>query len=89
MKADGLCFVNFKLIDDEDYKKGEPIGNNEIKIENEWTEGEMICSFYEDNESDAYFGNHKILRKEKRIVDCYCIENGHRIGYIDYIGRKR
>ncbi|MFX1283914.1 MAG: class I SAM-dependent methyltransferase [Promethearchaeota archaeon] len=89
LRTDGLCFINFKSIDDEDYNKGEPMGNNEFKLDNEWTEGEMVCSFYEDNEPDAYFGNFEILRKEKRIVDCFCIENGHRIGYIDYIGRKK
>ncbi|MFW9902771.1 MAG: class I SAM-dependent methyltransferase [Candidatus Thorarchaeota archaeon] len=89
LRTDGLCFINFKSIDDEDYNKGEPMGNNEFKLEHEWTQGKMICSFYEDNEPNAYFNNFKILRKEKRVVDCFCTENGHRIGYIDYISRKK
>lgn len=88
LKVNGLCFVNFKSINDEDYKKGEPAGNNEFKLKSEWSKDDMICSFYEDNEPDSYFKNFKILRKEKRLIDCFCIEEGHRMGYLDYILKK-
>ena len=92
LKADGLCFVNFLSIDDEDYKQGNQIGENEFKQGGfYWTDEEVVKSFFEDNEPDIFFHNFEILRKEKRIVERKCdnCQNIHRQAFIDYIAKKK
>ncbi|WP_347460392.1 hypothetical protein [Clostridium sp. DMHC 10] len=86
LKPGGLCLVNFLSINDEDYGKGEKVGDGEFfRIE----DGEKILhAYYDINEAEEHFKDMKILFKENRILER--IYEGQKIkqGYIDYIVKR-
>ncbi|MHA2365013.1 MAG: class I SAM-dependent methyltransferase [Candidatus Hodarchaeales archaeon] len=94
LKPNGLCFINFLSIDDEDFGIGEKLNEGEYLNEPgyfDWTEEKMIQTFYKDTEPDKYFKNFEVIRKEKRIVERKCNDCNkiHKQAFIDYIAKKQ
>ncbi|UCE65813.1 MAG: class I SAM-dependent methyltransferase [Candidatus Zixiibacteriota bacterium] len=84
LKPHGLCFVNFKSVDDPDDRAFCETGFARRLLNSE------RFSKFEDEEADSYFGDFEILRKEKRLIDKK-LENRDRLkqAFIDYIARKK
>jgi ubiquinone/menaquinone biosynthesis C-methylase UbiE len=84
LKPGGLCFVNFKSVDDPDESTF-----CDTAFARRFLNSERFSKF-EDDEADSYFINFEILRKEKRLIDKK-LEDGDRLkqAYIDYIARKK
>ena len=92
LKVNGLCFVNFLSIDDENYTQGRRIGDDEfVQGDFDWTEKEVVQSFFKDDEPDKFFKNFEILRKEKKIIERKCenCNNIHKQSFIDYLAKKK
>lgn len=86
LKPNGLLFVNFLTTKDCRCGEGITVGNNEFKQK----EGNdyIIHSYFEEQETDKFFNDMKLLYKEERILER--IFEGERIkqGYIDYVVKK-
>lgn len=87
IKPEGLCFVNFLSVDDEDCGVGKVLGRNEF-IQNEDGE-EVIHCYYEDSEAEDNFDGMEIVFKEKRLLERIYEGKIIKQGYIDYILKKR
>lgn len=83
LKPEGLCYVNFKSIDDPDHR---PFCETAPLIRLLRSER---FAMHEDDEADAYFGNFDILRKEKRSIDKAHGKERLRQVVIEYIAKKR
>lgn len=86
LKPHGLCYVNFKSVDDPDKS---PFCETAYARRLLQSEG---FAYHEDNEADAYFTNFQIVRKEKRILDkLHEHDTSQRLRQvmIEYIARKR
>jgi SAM-dependent methyltransferase len=83
LKPNGICFVNFRSVDDPDRR---PFRENGFAAR---LLGSKQFSRYRNKEADVYFRDFEILRKEKRLIEK--LFDGKRIeqAYIDYIARKR
>lgn len=83
LKPGGLCFVNFKSVDDPE--KG---AFCDTAFARRLLNSKKFAKF-EDDEADSYFRSFEILRKEKRLIDKK-LEDGDRLkqAFIDYIARK-
>ncbi|MFX0006486.1 MAG: class I SAM-dependent methyltransferase [Promethearchaeota archaeon] len=89
LKPGGLCFVNFLSIHSEFYGVGKEQNSGEyLQLEGE---GEILHTFFTDEESDGFFDNLEIeiLFKEKRILHKQLEDRVMRDSYIDYIVRKK
>lgn len=86
LKPNGLCFINFLSIDDENYGSGEKIGEGEFLQEEDGEK--VIHTYYDVEEAEKHFKDMKILFKENRVLER--IFEGQKIkqGYIDYIVKK-
>lgn len=83
LKPNGLCFVNFKSMDDPDKRpfcKSAPL-KHLLRSEG--------FSFHEDDEADAYFTYFDIILKQKKFTDK--LYEGQRLKQvlIEYIVRKK
>ena len=84
LKSDGLCYVNFLSVDDEE--TWEPFCKTGPNFE--LFKSERFAHF-EDNEADVYFEPYVILRKEKRLQDKLWKGKHRRRAEIEYIARKK
>ena len=84
LKNDGLCYVNFLSVDDEE--TWEPFCKTNSTYD--LLKSERFAHF-EDNEADVYFESYEILRKEKRIQDKLWQGKLRRRAEIEYIARKK
>lgn len=82
----GLCFINFLSHDNDEYGKGEEVGDGEF-LQDEGDE-KIIHSYHTETETDKLFDDMEIVFKENRVL--HRIFEGEMIkqGYIDYIARK-
>lgn len=82
----GLCFINFLTHQNDEYGKGEEVGEGEF-LQDEGDE-RIIHSYHTEAETDKLFDDMKILFKEDRVL--HRIFEGEMIkqGYIDYIAQK-
>ena len=84
LKGDGLCYVNFLSVDDEE--TWEPFCKTGPAVD--LLKSERFAHF-EDNEADVYFESYDILRKEKRLQNKLW-EGKLRIrADVEYIARKK
>ncbi len=67
LRRDGLLFVNFASTQHSGFGVGREVEAGEF-IQN-GKHGEVLISYYEDNEPDPLFRGFEILSKEKRIVE--------------------
>ncbi len=65
-KVDGLIYINFLSVDDEQYGKGKNIGNHQFV--NKGYSSSNIHSFYSDSEADTIFKDCTIIYKEKKMI---------------------
>jgi ubiquinone/menaquinone biosynthesis C-methylase UbiE len=84
LKKDGLCYVNFLSVDDEETwepfcKTGPAV--NLLKSER--------FAHFEDEEPDVYFEPYELQRKEKRVADKLWMGKLRRRAEIEYIARKK
>ena len=84
LKGDGLCYVNFLSVDDEE--TWEPFCKT--KPDYERLKSERFAHF-EDNEADVFFEPYDILRKEKRVQNKLWEGKLRRRAEIEYIARKK
>jgi SAM-dependent methyltransferase len=84
LKSDGLCYVNFLSVDDEE--TWEPFCKTGPAVD--LLKSESFAHF-EDNEADVYFESYGILRKEKRVQDKLWEGKLRRRAEIEYIARKK
>jgi len=83
LKPDGLCYVNFKSVDDPDRRPFRKTGFARRLLRSK------RFSYHRDDEADKYFSNFQILRKEKRLIEKMYKDERIKQAYIDYIARKR
>ena len=84
LKGDGLCYVNFLSVDDEE--TWEPFceeGSAYKRLKSE------RFAHFEDNEADVFFEPYDIMRKEKRVQDKLWEGKLRRRAEIEYIARKK
>lgn len=86
LKPGGLLFANFLSVDDFLYGEGEQIGESEFLQEE--SGGDVIHTFFEENEPDDYFQDTKILFKQKRDVERRLENITIEQSYLDYIAKK-
>jgi SAM-dependent methyltransferase len=84
LRPDGLCYVNFLSVDDEE--TWDPFCKTSPAIER--LKSERFAHF-EDDEADVYFEPYQLLRKEKRLTDKLWQGKLRRRAEIEYIARKR
>jgi ubiquinone/menaquinone biosynthesis C-methylase UbiE len=84
LKQDGLCYVNFLSVDDEETWELFCTTNPTVALLN----NESFTHF-EDNEADIFFDAYQIVRKEKRIQDKLWQGKLRRRAEIEYIARKK
>jgi ubiquinone/menaquinone biosynthesis C-methylase UbiE len=84
LKNGGLCFVNFISKEDSWYGDGEEVNPGEF-IQKE-SHGEVLHSYYDDEEPDPYFNDFEIIFKQKKKVFINNIP--YLPCYIEYIVRK-
>ena len=84
LKTDGLCYVNFLSVDDEE--TWEPFCKTAQALD--LLKSERFAHF-EDNEADLYFESYDILRKEKRLTDKLWQGKVRRRAEIEFIARKK
>ena len=88
LRPGGLCFVNFVSINDWIYGEGEKVGEGEY-LQQEG-DSQVLHSYHEINEAEAYFNDFNIIYKENRIREGYNRNNEKiTIGFIDYIVEKK
>lgn len=84
LKSGGLCFINFKSVDDPD---NQPFCKTAFA--RRLLNSERFAKF-EDDEADKFFEPCVILRKEKRIIDRLLDDRKRsKQVMIDYIARKK
>lgn len=84
-RVDGLIYMNFLSVDDNQYGKGKNIGNHQF-INNGY--GSLnVHSFYADSEADSIFKGCTIICKEKKLIER--LHKGEIIkqSFIEYIAR--
>jgi len=82
LKPGGLCYVNFKSVDDPD---------DRTFCESAFARrllGSTHFSKFENDEADRYFDNFEILLKEKRSIDKLFDSRRLKKALIQYIARK-
>ncbi len=84
LKPDGLCYVNFLSVDDDE--TWEPFCKTGPAVD--LLKSEQFAHF-EDHEADIYFESYGLLRKEKRIQDKRWKGELRRRAEIEYIARKK
>ena len=82
LKPGGLCFVNFRSVDDPDRRPFPDTAFARRLL------GSERFSYHEDDEADPYFRNFRILRKEKRIIDKVHGRGRLVEAYVEYIAEK-
>ena len=83
LRHGGLCYVNFKSVDDPDRR---PFCETAPWRRLLSSEG---FALHEDDEADAYFANFDILRKEKQGIDKRHGSDRLRQVLIEYIAQKK
>lgn len=82
----GLCFINFLSHENDEYGKGEEIGEGEfLQYEGDT---KIIHSYHTETETDKLFDGMEILFKENRVLHRIFEGKNIKQGYIDYIARK-
>jgi len=84
LRPDGLCYVNFLSVDDDE--TWEPFCKTAPVIE--LLKSESFAHF-DDNEADVYFKPYELQRKEKRVQDKLWNGKLRRRAEIEYIARKK
>ncbi len=97
LKKKGLLFVNFVSTEHNGFGKGEKLGDGEFIQSGQ--RGNVLLSYYEDDEPDQYFGELEILCKRKRITEFTSLgaralgfnidAKGHVYASLDYFARKK
>ena len=82
-KINGLIYINFLSVDDDQYGKGENIGNHQFV--NKGYSSSNIHSFYFDNEADNIFKECTIVYKEKKIIQRFHKGEIIQQSFIEYI----
>ena len=82
LKPGGLCYINFRSVDDPDKRKFSETAYARRLL------GSERFSDFEDDEADEYFTGFDIIRKEKRIIDKKHGGEPFRQVMIDYIVQK-
>jgi len=86
LKPGGLLYANFLSVDDFLYGEGEKIGEGEFLQEE--SHGEVVHTFYEDDEPEVLFKDMDILFKQKRDVERRIEDMIIEQSYLDYIVEK-
>jgi ubiquinone/menaquinone biosynthesis C-methylase UbiE len=84
LKPDGLCYVNFLSVDDEE--TWEPFC--ETASARDLLKSERFAHF-EDHEADVYFQDYEVVRKEKRLIDKLWAGRVLKRAEVEYIARKK
>ena len=84
LKPNGLCYVNFISVDDEE--TWEPFCKTAPA--QDLLKSEMFAHF-EDDEADFYFEGYVVLRKEKRLTDKLWEGKIRKRAEIEYISMKK
>jgi len=86
LHPDGLCFLNFLSVDDEEYGKGAEVEPGSFRQSED--DRPTLHTYFGDDEGDAFFSGFELQRKEKRIVDLWDEGQKYRMAFLDYYGRK-
>ncbi len=84
LKSDGLCYVNFMSVDDQE--TWEPFCQTSPAMK--LLKSERF-SHFEDDEVDVYFEDYILLWKEKRLIDKLWSGKVRRRAEIEFIARKK
>lgn len=84
LKKGGLLYANLLSVDDQRYGKGEETKPGTFADEENGVK--FSHTFFEHDEGDQYFNEHKLLYKQIRVENL--LEHNYIQGMIDYIVKK-
>ena len=87
LKKGGLLYINFLTKEDQFYGAGEE--RNPGECTENFDGEEVLHSYYEDDEPDAYFIDSEIIYKEKRKILIRTDVPQYRSCTLDYIAKKK
>jgi len=90
LKRDGILYVNFLSVDDNEFGRGRKVGEGEF-IQDECG-GETLHSYFENDEPNQYFDGFDILVRQKRANEIKPFAPAGRkkaAVFLDYIAQKK